>query len=586
MPTPTHSRPPVSPSRARIDTIENLREHLQWAIELEHSTLPPYLCALYSLDPGRNREAVEVVTSVFLEEMLHLTLAANLLNAVGGRPVLDAPQLMPGYPTNLPHGDRSFEVSLVPFGREALELFLRIERPSPPGAPAESDGYETIGQFYEAIELGLRELCVRLGEATVFSGDPSRQVTGDLAYGGAGRIVVVDGLTTALEALAEIVEQGEGTAHQEVWDGDHDMFHTEREEVAHFYRFQELALGRRYRRGDTPDTGPTGDPVQVDWAGVRPMQRNPRTADRAPGNPIRVAQEEFNHAYCALLHLLEQAFNGSPRLLGVATGSMYGLKAQAQALMRMPIEDGATTAGPTFEYVDPSERRWSTGDARRIVVLPDGPYVVYGQVPLGRKVKVVSPEHDDSLTWQRTESITTEETYALCRCGRSRSKPFCDGSHARTGFDGTETAKTGSYASRMWRSEGTGISVRRVGSLCMHAAFCVGSTKQLDEWLPDTGDTDRRAHVMGMIEHCPSGSYTYAIAPDDEANEPDLPQGISVIEEEHRLASGLWVTGEVPIQRADGLPWEDRNRVMLCRCGQSGNKPLCDGTHRSIGFRE
>ncbi|MER6004770.1 hypothetical protein ABT120_39890, partial [Nonomuraea angiospora] len=75
-----------------------------------------------------------------------------------------------------------------------------------------------------------------------------------------------------------------------------------------------------------------------------------------PGSAIRTAQEEFNHTYCAVLHLLERAFNGSPKLLGAATGTMYALKAQAQALMRMPDEDG-TTAGPTFEYVPPELRR-------------------------------------------------------------------------------------------------------------------------------------------------------------------------------------------------------------------------------------
>jgi hypothetical protein len=86
-------------------------------IELEHSTIPPYLCALYSIDPKRNPDAVEVVTSVFFEEMLRMTLAANLLNAVGGRPVLDAPHLMPGYPSSLPHGDRSFECRWSPSAR-------------------------------------------------------------------------------------------------------------------------------------------------------------------------------------------------------------------------------------------------------------------------------------------------------------------------------------------------------------------------------------------------------------------------------------------------------------------------------------
>ena len=356
MATTTRTPQAAATSRARIDSIESLREHLQWAIELEHATIPPYFCALYSLDPERNAEAVEVVTSVFMEEMLHLALAANLLNAVGGRPVLDAPQLMPGYPAYLPHGDRSFEISLVPFGLEALELFLKIEQPSTPGASAESDGYETIAQFYEAIELGIRELCARLGESVVFSGDPESQVTNQLAYRGAGDIVAVTDLASALQALEEIIEQGEGGVHDEVWDGDHDMFHPDREEVAHYYRFQELKLGRYYRRGDTPASGPSGPPVTMDWAGIHPMRRNPRNSDHAPGSPVRVAQERFNLAYCALLSQLERALNGSPGALGVAVGSMYGLKAQAQALMQMPNEDGPGTAGPTFEYVDPAQR--------------------------------------------------------------------------------------------------------------------------------------------------------------------------------------------------------------------------------------
>jgi hypothetical protein len=106
----------VTRSTTGIATLEDLRTHLQWAIELEHSTLPPYLCALYSLDPARNAEAAQVVGTVFAEEMLHLLLAANLLNAVGGDPVLDAPHLLPSYPHPLPHSDGSVQIGLVPFG--------------------------------------------------------------------------------------------------------------------------------------------------------------------------------------------------------------------------------------------------------------------------------------------------------------------------------------------------------------------------------------------------------------------------------------------------------------------------------------
>ncbi|GAA3076796.1 ferritin-like domain-containing protein [Streptosporangium carneum] len=578
-------QPPSAPtSPARIDTLESLREHLQWAIELEHATLPPYLCALYSLDPERNPEAAAVVGSVFVEEMLHLALAANLLNAVGGRPRLDMPGMLPPHPRRLPHGDRHLELSLLPFGAEALEMFLRIERPAPPGAPAEGAGYETIGQFYAAIEQGLRHLCERLGEREVFRGDPARQVGAAHFRHTAGRLVVVDGLDSALAALEEIVEQGEGMAGGEVWDGDQEVFHPEREEVAHYYRFQELKTGRRYRRGDTPQSGPTGETISVDLAGVRPMRRDPRLADHAPGSAIRTAQEEFNHTYCAVLHLLEQAFNGSPKLLAVATGTMYALRAQARALMRMPDEDG-TTAGPTFEYVAPELRRWSVGDRQRIAVLADGPYVVYGGVPLRRKRKIVSAEND-ALTWKTGETMETEETYALCRCGHSGSKPFCDGTHAVIGFDGTETAGTRPYAELQHVHDGVGVSAQRVGELCVHAAFCLGRTRPIAEMLADTGDSDVRSDVMGRIDHCPSGSYSYALQRGGEAIEPDLPRAVSILEEEEGLASALWVTGGVPVLRADGLPLETRNRVTLCRCGHSGNKPLCDGTHREIGFRE
>lgn len=341
---------------ATIDTVDDLRRHLQWAIELEHATIPPYLCALYSLDAARNPEPAQVVGTVLAEEMLHLALAANLLNAVGGSPKLDTPELLPPYPHPLPHGDRSVHVQLVPFGPEALELFLRIEQPASADDPPEGEEYRTIGQFYAAIEAGLRALCDKLGEDAVFTGDPKRQIGAFHLRGGGGEVIAVHDLKTASAALAEIVEQGEGAARTDVWDGDRDVFHPEREEVAHYYRFQELRLGRRYRTGDTPASGPTGEKIEVDFDGVLPMRPNPRTADYPEGSPVRAAQEEFNQTYSLLLYQLEQAFTGEPGQLKDAVGTMFGLRKQAVALMKMPSGDGTTTAGPTFEYVPPERR--------------------------------------------------------------------------------------------------------------------------------------------------------------------------------------------------------------------------------------
>jgi hypothetical protein len=353
-----------APSSRRIATVESLRDHLQWAMELEHFTVPPYLCALYSLDSDRNPEAVEVLVSILVEEMLHMTLVGNLLNAVGGMPRLDTPTMLPTYPGYLPHGNGSFKVSLACFSPKALETLLKIESPAPPSPAPESDCYQTIGQFYDAIGNGLRDLCAHIGETNLFCGDPARQVREALFGDAGGRVVAIDNLAAAIAALKEIVEQGEGADHRQVWDGDRDMFHPEREQVAHYYRLQELKLCRRYRRGDTPQSGPTGDAIAVDWDGVWPMRSNPRTTDHAPRSPIGEAQGHFNHAYSAMLQLLDQAFNGSPHLLKAAIGNMYGLKAMAQALMQMPTEDGLETAGPTFEYV--------ALDRRKVVSKQDG----------------------------------------------------------------------------------------------------------------------------------------------------------------------------------------------------------------------
>jgi CDGSH-type Zn-finger protein len=568
-----------------IDGIESLRRHLQWALQIEHGTLPPYLCALYSIKRGHNAEAAEVVGSVFMEEMLHLTLAANLLNAVGGSPQIDTPAMLPRFPIHLPHSNRAFEVPLRKFSPEAIETFTKIERPAEHDGLPEDDSYETIGQFYEAIEVALSQLSETLGEEVVFCGDPRRQITDELYYGGSGRIVPVYGLESALVALGEIVEQGEGLDHTRVWDGDSDMFHPDREEVAHYFRFQEIVAGRRYRPGDTPQSGPTGEGFAVDWGAVHNMRTNPRSDDYPEGSEARVRMEAFNRAYCAVLRLLDECFNGSPRLLAVATGEMYALKHQAIALMELPSGDGETTVGPSFEYVPSELRHRPAKGERRIVVMPNGPYLVYGDIPLVRKRKVVA-ENGESVTWEKTQAFLTEETYALCRCGESGSKPFCDGSHARVGFDGSEADDPRAADERQLVHEGNGIVVRRDLSLCMHARFCVGRLRKIPEMMPDTSDSDMRAHIIGLIEHCPSGSYTYALEEDGPEIEPDLPISISVTSAEAPLAGPLWVTGGIPVARADGEPFETRNRVTLCRCGHSNTKPLCDGTHLEIEFHD
>jgi len=293
----------------------------------------------------------------------------------------------------------------------------------------------------------------------------------------------------------------------------------------------------------------------------------------------------FNQAYSAVLGALQRAFGGKPEQLAGSLGAMCALRDMAQALMRMPIGQGPGTAGPSFEYVAPEHR--SEGIARAgISVRPHGPYIVKGAVTLLHK-RTIRSERSEALTWTTEGELETGATYALCRCGASARKPFCDGSHARVGFDGTETADPGPVADRQTIREVPPLRIKEDHSLCSKAGFCVNRFGRLAQLGDDAEDVRVRSQVIAIIEHCPSGALSCEIRTQDGAGaealipvEPDLPREIAV------TARGpLWVTGGIPIERADGRPVDVRNRVVLCRCGQSKNKPFCDGSHIDIGFQ-
>lgn len=206
----------------------------------------------------------------------------------------------------------------------------------------------------------------------------------------------------------------------------------------------------------------------------------------------------------------------------------------------------------------------------------NGPYMVSGQVPLTTKTPVVS-EHGEPLTWKTGDPIETRARYALCRCGASQIKPFCDGTHARTDWDSTENSHQVDYSQRATSLGGEGIEIFDDRPTCVHAGFCGNEVTNVWKLASDTDDSRLRAQAIAMIERCPSGALTYAI--DGETIEPGLPTGIGII------ADGpLWVTSGIAIELSDGDQLESRNRVTLCRCGQSASKPLCDGSHKNAGF--
>jgi CDGSH-type Zn-finger protein/uncharacterized Fe-S cluster protein YjdI len=225
----------------------------------------------------------------------------------------------------------------------------------------------------------------------------------------------------------------------------------------------------------------------------------------------------------------------------------------------------------------------------KIVIRPNGPYKVLGNVPLVHKTQVVS-EYGEPLAWKKDFVYPTDpEGYALCRCGMSAEKPFCDGTHRRLGFDGTETADPGEIADRQEALPGgTHLIVKKDPTLCMESGFCGLRDKALEYLVAHSGDTRNRSLAIAMVERCPSGSLTYAIEADQPEIEPDLPAQIAVTTEitaEGPISGPLWVSGNISIERSDGAPVEIRNRVTLCNCGCSHNKPFCDGTHRSAPRR-
>jgi CDGSH-type Zn-finger protein/uncharacterized Fe-S cluster protein YjdI len=220
---------------------------------------------------------------------------------------------------------------------------------------------------------------------------------------------------------------------------------------------------------------------------------------------------------------------------------------------------------------------------KSIVVKRNGPYMVSGDIPLVRKIQVVS-EQGEPLTWKKTETLKTRKTYLLCRCGKSSTMPFCDATHARIPFDGTETADERSTLER--RKDlpgGTQFVVRRDDYLCMESGFCGTRWSTIDQLVGQSADSSVRSQVIAMVERCPSGSLTYALIGEEADIEQDLPQEIAAttdILSDGSVEGALWVLGNIPIRRADGKLLELRNRVTLCSCGRSKKKPFCDGVHR------
>jgi rubrerythrin len=326
-----------------INSVVDLREHLEIATRLELSTIPPYLFAMYSIK-DQDADAARLIASVVVEEMLHVTLVTNLLLAVGGEPDF-GPDAMPKYPSLLPHHTPDLVVTLERCTPELIRnTFMVIESPRAPGAPPEDDIFETLGQFYAALIDALERLD---SNGDLFTRHQSHRQLADPSFYSpvkfdaedSGGLVRINDRISADLALEIIVDQGEGLSDEKWADPSH-------QELTHFYKFEQIASGAT----------PIGD--------VWPVMSSPTTSDFPP--EIRPVSDLFNAMYGLMFKTMGDIFGGNGQQ-SLAAGRLYTLMGRclapvAQHLVQLPIGRGLHAA-PTFERYPFSADPWEETSA-------------------------------------------------------------------------------------------------------------------------------------------------------------------------------------------------------------------------------
>lgn len=217
----------------------------------------------------------------------------------------------------------------------------------------------------------------------------------------------------------------------------------------------------------------------------------------------------------------------------------------------------------------------------KIRIVKDGPYIVSGGVPLVEKI--IEPT-EKRYIYKESKSYPESKTYSLCRCGKSKNHPFCDGEHRKAGFDGTEVASKEKYDDRAKVFEGPGVDVMDDGR-CAIARFCHEEHGSVWQLVKKSDQPKLKEEVIRGCSNCPTGRLVAVDKETGEKIEPELDPCIEVLQDPEKVVSGpYYVKGNIPIESSDGTTYEVRNRVGLCRCGESKDTPFCDGKHLKTGF--
>lgn len=221
----------------------------------------------------------------------------------------------------------------------------------------------------------------------------------------------------------------------------------------------------------------------------------------------------------------------------------------------------------------------------KIKITKNGPYEVTG-VRINEQF-IMPDENGASSEYRDGQTFATgneTETIALCRCGRSKNPPFCDGSHEHAFFDGQTTAPHEKIMDNAKLYEGENYTLADNEAYCAFARFCdaLGRVWNRIEQGPASEEV-----AVKLAHKCPAGRLMIVDNKTGQQIEPDLEPEISILQDPAIGVSGpIYVKGGIVVEDENGNTYEGRQRQTLCRCGYSSNKPFCDGSHASIRFSD